>query len=138
PMPLVAVVHLDLAGGGTAEALLGTALGLQLGHFYIRVEGAPYTGVRRQKQERPRSAEMAKRPLGGCRRSGRCQLSDAEWARAGLAVATAPAMPEAAPHAMGKATAHAMAETVPEFMVSGAVASVIRRIPVTVGRISVT
>ena len=46
--------------------------------------------------------------------------------RTDLAVATAPAMAEAATHAVGKATAHAMAETVPEFMVRGAVASVIR------------
>ena len=43
-----------------------------------------------------------------------------------LTVPTASAMPEAATHAVGKATAHAMAETVPEFMVLGAVASVIR------------
>ena len=64
--------------------------------------------------------------LGGCRRSGRCQLSQAEMVRADLAVATTPAMPEAATHTVGKATAHAMAETVPEFMVLAAVASVIR------------
>src|ERR1700682_4659051 len=58
--------------------------------------------------------------------------------RADLAVATTPAMPEAAAHAVGKATAHAMADIVPEFMVLASVASVIRRIPVTIGHISVT
>src|SRR5580704_9139748 len=55
-------------------------------------------------------------------------------------------MPEAATHAMGEAATHAMAETathavaetVPEFMVRGAVAPVIRGIPVTIGVISVT
>ena len=50
PMAFVAVVHLDLAAGGTAEALLRTALGLELGHVNIRVEGAPYTGAHRLKQ----------------------------------------------------------------------------------------
>jgi hypothetical protein len=46
--------------------------------------------------------------------------------RTDLAVAAAPAMPEAAPHTVGNATPHAMAETVPAFMVLAAVASVIR------------
>src|SRR5438445_10781861 len=56
-------------------------------------------------------------------------LSEAEMVRTDLAVATTPATPEAATHAVGKATAHAMADIVPEFMVLAAVASVIRRIP---------
>jgi len=80
-------------------------------------------------QERSILLDGSSDRLGGCRRSGRCQLSEAEEAeivRADLAVATAAAMPEAATHAVGKATTHAMAETVPEFMVLAAVASIIR------------
>src|SRR5215467_7743057 len=67
--------------------------------------------------------------LGGCRPSGRVSRRR-RVGRTDLAVATAPAMPEA--------TAHAMTDTVPEFMMLGTVASVIRYIPITIGHISVT
>jgi hypothetical protein len=77
-------------------------------------------------QERSILLDGSSDRLGGCRRSGRCQLSEAEMVRTHLPVATAPAMPEAATHAVSKATPHTMAETVPEFMVLAAVASVIR------------
>ena len=77
-------------------------------------------------QERSIPLDGSSDRLGGCRRSGRCQLSDAEMVRTALAVAAAPAMPEAAAHAVRKATAHAMGETVPAFMMLAAVAPVIR------------
>jgi hypothetical protein len=37
-MALVGDIHRDLAGGGAAKALLGTALCLQLGHVNIQIE----------------------------------------------------------------------------------------------------